>query len=474
MMLSGEAGIASSRAAVSGRRGSGEMRRTLRFEDPEIERTFQAEYFDDNIAYVRAALLLAAGAWVFFGLLPLLTRGSNDVADEGMVWHLVITLGLGVGVSSLSFGLTFVRGYSQWWQWALVAMVLASTALADIHRILTQNPETWTGVVNLLLVLAFTYILFRLHYQYAAIGGVLVIAYYNAIRVLFQTTGDIELLYPDIHLIVFAIAGTGGAFILERFARLLFLRERQLDRERERGDALLRNILPELIIDELKTREPDVQDARIAESCPDVTVLFADLVDFTSHAARFGPELLVATLDGVFTRLDRLADRCGLEKIKTIGDAYMAVAGVPRWRSDHVEAAAEMALGIHGIISDGRWPDGGAISARIGIACGPVTAGVIGHRKFAYDIWGDTVNLASRLESAAAPGSILVSDAVFRRLRGRYAFGPPLDVTLKGKGQVRAYSLLAHVEAAAGARSSSSRGSPHVVARKGAVTARDP
>jgi adenylate cyclase len=425
-----------------------EMRRTLRFSDARVERSFQDQYFRDNVGYVRTALLFAIGVWAFFGLLPLLTRGSNVVADEGMAWHLVVTLGAGAGVASLSLASTFVRSYARWWQWAIVALVLVSTSLADIHRIVTRHPETWTGVVNLMLVLAFTYVLFRLQYPYAALGGVLVIAYYNVIRVIFVTAGDVELLLPDLYLFAFAVAGTSGAFVLERFARLLFLRERQLDRERERGDALLRNILPEAIIDRLKTLEPDTEDARIAEWCPDVTVLFADLVGFTAHAADIEPDVLVVTLDQVFARLDQLADQCGLEKIKTIGDAYLAVAGVPRSRSDHVEAAVEMALGAREGLSDCRWPDGEALSVRIGIACGPVVAGVIGHRKFAYDVWGDTVNLASRLESAAAPGSILVSDAVFRRLRSKYLFAPPRVLDLKGKGHVKAHTLLASTSAA--------------------------
>lgn len=198
--------------------------------------------------------------------------------------------------------------------------------------------------------------------------------------------------------------GTAAAFALERYARLLFLRERDLEREWERGDALLRNVLPEAVINRLKMREPGTEDGRIAERYAEATVLFADLVDFTERAARMDPDELIAMLDGIFIRWDELADRFGLEKIKTIGDAYMAVAGVPDVKANHVEAAAEMSLEIRDSVSRLRWPTGVPISARIGIACGPVVAGVIGHRKFAYDIWGDTVNAASRLESSAAAG----------------------------------------------------------------------
>ncbi len=209
---------------------------------------------------------------------------------------------------------------------------------------------------------------------------------YNTTRGLVRAPGDIGLLEPDVYLFAFATVGTAAAFTLEQFARLLFLRERDLDRERQRGDALLRNVPPEAIINRLKMREPGIEDGRIAERYAEATVLFADLVGFTERAARMDSDELIAMLDGVFIRWDELADRFGLEKIKTIGDAYMAVAGVPEARADHVEAAADMSLEIRDSVSQLRWPTGVPISVRIGIACGPVIAGVIGHRKFAYDI----------------------------------------------------------------------------------------
>jgi adenylate cyclase len=150
----------------------------------------------------------------------------------------------------------------------------------------------------------------------------------------------------------------------------------------------------------------------------------------------------VALLDELFSAFDAAAERHGVEKIKTIGDAYMAVAGVPEERPDHVEAAADMGLEMRDSLSKHRWPGDVPIVARIGIACGPVIAGIIGQRKFAYDVWGDTVNAASRLESAASPGSIQVSDAVRDRLCGTHAFRGPYLVDLKGKGETRTHTLV--------------------------------
>jgi len=407
---------------------------SLRFTDAGLERGFQEQYFRDNIAYVRTAHVIAIVGWAFFGIF-VAPPGSHES-------YLVITLLAGVGVTSVSLGLTYRRRFARWWQPSVAALVVVYPALSELYRMLWGHPADWTGVVGLLLVLAFAYALLRLQYRYAALAGLLAIVCYNVTRILIQEPGDIGLIQPDIYFVAFAVVGTAAAFALERFARLLFLRERDVDRERERGDALLRNILPESIIGRLKMREPGIEDGRIAEMYAEATFLFADLVGFTERAAHMDPDELIATLDEVFGRWDQLADRFGLEKIKTIGDAYMAVAGVPEARTDHVEAAAHMALEIRDGLSELRWPTGSSISVRIGIACGPVIAGVIGHRKFAYDIWGDTVNAASRLESAAVPGSIQVSDAVYDRLCGNYAFREPYVVDLKGKGLTTAHTLL--------------------------------
>ncbi|MGZ8578873.1 MAG: adenylate/guanylate cyclase domain-containing protein, partial [Actinomycetota bacterium] len=154
------------------------------------------------------------------------------------------------------------------------------------------------------------------------------------------------------------------------------------------------------------------------------------------------PAQLVSLLDDVFRRFDALAADLRLEKIKTIGDAYMVAAGAPEPRADHAEAAAEMALGILEVMRESTWPTGDPLQVRVGIASGPVVAGVIGRQKFAYDLWGDTVNLASRLESNGEPGRILVSETTQQLLEGRFRFDAPCTVDLKGRGPTRAYFLL--------------------------------
>ncbi|MGZ5213617.1 MAG: adenylate/guanylate cyclase domain-containing protein [Actinomycetota bacterium] len=213
-----------------------------------------------------------------------------------------------------------------------------------------------------------------------------------------------ELWLSDSFLVSIAVIGMAAGYGLERTTRLVFLRERQLDLARRRADDLLRNTLPGSVVDRLQAGDTAPEEAQIADRLESVTVLFADLVRFTEHASRVAPHELVVVLDDVFTRFDELADRVGMEKIKTVGDSYMAVAGAPDPGPDHAGAAAEMALGVLACLKGARWPTGEPMDVRVGVASGPVVAGVIGRRKFAYDLWGDTVNVASRLESRGEPG----------------------------------------------------------------------
>ena len=186
---------------------------------------------------------------------------------------------------------------------------------------------------------------------------------------------------------------------------------------RRQSDALLRNVLPDSIADRLKGGE-----RVIADHYEQASVLFADVVDFTPFAEAQTPQRTVEVLNDLFTGFDRLAERFGLEKIKTIGDAYMVVAGVPQPRDDHAEVLVEMGLAMLNQVAAHAPVDGRQLQIRVGIASGPLVAGVIGERKFSYDLWGDTVNTASRMESSGIPGRIQVTDETCRLLAGRYPF----------------------------------------------------
>ncbi|MEG3844161.1 adenylate/guanylate cyclase domain-containing protein [Microcoleus sp. herbarium14] len=206
--------------------------------------------------------------------------------------------------------------------------------------------------------------------------------------------------------------------------------------QQEQSERLLLNILPEEIANRLKRG-----DSKIADTFADVTVLFADIVGFTQLSSRVSPTQLVALLNDIFSTFDNLAERHGLEKIKTIGDAYMVVGGLPIPRKDHAEAIAEMALDMLDAISDFSNTHNQDFSIRIGINSGPVVAGVIGIKKFIYDLWGDTVNTASRMESHGKPGCIQVTSTTYQLLQEKYIFESRGAIEVKGKGMMNTYLL---------------------------------
>jgi adenylate cyclase len=209
----------------------------------------------------------------------------------------------------------------------------------------------------------------------------------------------------------------------------------ELEQEKARSHRLLLNILPQQIIDRMQSGE-----TVIADRFESVTVLFSDFVAFTSISSELEAPVLVENLNNLFSEFDDLCEQMGVEKIKTIGDAYLAVGGLPGTRADHAAAVAETALGmadvIKGIDGSGSW------QIRIGIHTGPAVAGVIGTRKFVYDVWGDTVNVASRLQDTSEPNRIQVSEPVANALQASFELEPRGSIDLKGKGATKTYFLL--------------------------------
>ena len=224
---------------------------------------------------------------------------------------------------------------------------------------------------------------------------------------------------------------TTTAYVLLQY----FVRAR--DREQAKSERLLLNVLPSPVAARLKHAE-----GIIADGFADVTVLFADIVGFTPLSERLAAADLVAVLDRVFAAWDELAAHYGVEKIKTIGDAYMVAGGIPLPREDHVEAIAEMALAMGPEIARVATETGLPLQVRIGIDTGPVVAGVIGRAKFIYDLWGDTVNTASRMESHAPPGTIQLTSRTYDRLCTRYELQPRGTIEVKGKGPMNPYLLI--------------------------------
>ncbi|MBD1827736.1 response regulator [Microcoleus vaginatus GB1-A2] len=215
------------------------------------------------------------------------------------------------------------------------------------------------------------------------------------------------------------------------------LAEEALKVQQEQSEKLLLNILPKPIAERLKAEQ-----STIADSFAQVSVLFADIVGFTELSARMSPTELVKRLNVIFSHFDQLAEKYGVEKIKTIGDAYMVVGGLPTPRHDHAEAIAQMALGMQAKIAKLSAETGEKLAIRVGINSGPVVAGVIGVSKFTYDLWGDTVNVAARMEATGFAGSIQVTDVTYELLKDKYLFERRGVIPVKGKGDMMTYWLL--------------------------------
>ena len=238
-----------------------------------------------------------------------------------------------------------------------------------------------------------------------------------------------EVRSPEEELESYRTALTQLESIQTHYSHLVDRLMADLETEKARSDALLRNVLPERIIERLNNGE-----ASISDRFDDVAIVFTDLVGFTEMSAANDPAVVVGTLNEVFSRFDQLSVDFGVEKIKTIGDAYMAAAGLLDRREDHVDAAVRLGLGMLAALDEVNSATGNTWSMRVGVHAGPVMAGIIGTRKYVYDVWGDTVNTASRLQTTAPPGTVHLTRSVAERL-------DPDSFTLEGHDSVELKGL---------------------------------
>ena len=295
-------------------------------------------------------------------------------------------------------------------------------------------------------------------YQYYLIAGTLGILILGTERIVLTVALGVLAIGLSVTLHVVLPRNTGdlsptlfGTFITNMVASsvILFavafyafrqtaLAEAAVEREHERSEALLANILPQRVATRLKQQ----MDTVIADNYPEASILFADMAGFTARASDTAPDELVRFLNGVFTRLDSLVEYHGLEKIKTTGDGYMVVSGVPEPRADHAGALADLALDILDALAGLVDSKGRAVPVRLGIASGPVVAGVVGTRKFFYDVWGDAVNTASRMESTGVAGKIQIAPSTFELLTDRFELEERGVIEVRGKEPMRTWFLI--------------------------------
>lgn len=345
-------------------------------------------------------------------------------------------------------------------------LAAAATAIPMLTAVISLvamwiTPSSYPGVMHLvvggtILTSAITMVLFGGIFEsagaatwgmLAVIGGVAVFGDRRAHvwLVVFGITSGVAIVlaqqidplyeYPNPDVLAAYNLGLISLFIYV----MLYYFVRQSDTLFQQAENLLRNVLPDEIAERLKRSED-----MIADEFESASILFADVVDFTPIAAQIGPGQVVDLLNELFTAFDAMVDVRGLEKIKTVGDAYMVAAGVPVPREDHTRAACELALAMQAHVGT-RTFGGRQLEIRIGLASGPLTAGIIGTKKFSYDLWGDTVNLASRMESTGVPGRIQLDAATHDLIAPWFVCVRRGVIDVPGKGRLETFFLVREV-----------------------------
>ena len=344
------------------------------------------------------------------------------------VWPLVLTSFISVIILTATLVLWRKQRRRQ-----LALAIAAALILADISLVILFL--SWAfGAQYAAITLFLTFMLTSLYPRWVTVAVAVVIMllfigwYYYT--VFFPPLASV----PPLQLAVFNSLNIAATFGTIGIATLYLVNE--ADRAEQANEELLNNVLPSSIAARLKKKEPT-----IADGFQNASILFADLVGFTPVSQKLTPDELVEMLDTIFSRFDELVDQYGLEKIKTIGDEYMVASGIPTPREDHAQALADFALAMRDSLTEYSETNGVDLRMRIGINSGPVVAGVIGKRRFLYDLWGDSVNTASRMESHGIPGEIQITEATRDLLDGQFTYVDRGVIDIKGKGPMQTYLL---------------------------------
>ncbi len=407
----------------------------LRFPEP-METAFREDYNRRWLTTNRAAFAGGILLIAVFGVVDVWAAPHHLATILFLRYAVCCTIT--VGLLLFSFSPTYLRLMQPL---GTTVVIVVGCALVMMDAVIAQGePGFGLYIFGVPIVIVFAYTAPRLRFPYALTAGTVLAAVSIVVAVadgaLRGNDAPVRFLVTEGILLATNLIGMLAGYFIESGLRSNYMQQLILEQERQRSDALLLNILPAPVAERLKRGES------VVDGYDEVTVLFADLVGFTPMSAEMSPQALVTFLNQIFSRFDRLAEDHTLEKIKTIGDAYLAVGGMPVPRSDHAERVARFAMDMQKAIDEVGARQGVPVRLRIGMHTGPVVAGVIGLRKFSYDLWGDTVNTASRMESHGEPGRIHVSDASHERLKDRFAFEGPVLVNVKGKGEMQTYYLV--------------------------------
>lgn len=401
---------------------------TARLADPVLERRYLAARRDGDLKRFRVSAGLACAANMIFVLLDLAVIPEDS---HMAVATRLVTAFPGAGAI---YAMTYVETFKQRQNILAWIAIGAATLSYGYLNLISDTPDEYLS--GYVIIQMFLFFILPLNFVTSiTIGAVCTLVFalsFTAVRDL--AFGSLLTIYSQ-YLVVLLVGGF-AVHQLNVLRRGQFLNEIEIERQKSQYFELLTRILPGSIVARMERGEE-----RIADNVPEAVVLFADVVGFTSLAARNTPEAVVASLDGLFNTFDRLVDKHGLEKIKTIGDAYMVAGGVPQAQPDPAGSAARLALDMLAVAKQHQATEGERLQIRVGLHCGPVLAGVIGQSRVGYDLWGDTVNLASRLQALAEPGTALVSAAMRQALDDRFNLATLGPREIKGLGNVPVWRL---------------------------------
>lgn len=408
------------------------------FADSDVERDFQVESYETSTrSFLRFSVALGSVAFLAYGIHDRLVLPSLYET----AWK--IRYGVFLPIAALVLGALRARQLGPWREPLMLLFGLGATGVVSFIGALAPGVASvlYTSYAPLFVVMG--PFLLRMAVGTELAFTVVTLALYLGFDAAFGHAGGTLRLSMCTTIVTMGAIGALVANQQARQARQSFLQQRTierqiaaLDEEKRRSEELLLNVLPPAIAERLKS-----SNQAIADGFAEVSVLFADIVGFTVMSERIAPADLVERLNEIFSSFDDLVEKLRLEKIKTIGDAYMVAGGLNLERHDHAEALAEMALAMQRRMAGFSEAFGEPLSIRIGIHTGPAVAGVIGKKKFIYDVWGDTVNTASRMESHGEPGTIHVTDAVHARLESKYEFVARGEIDVKGKGRMKTWYL---------------------------------
>jgi class 3 adenylate cyclase len=414
----------------------------LRFPE-DVEAQFREEYHVNTISTTRMALVLGLILYSLFGILDIYAIPiSKDI-----VW--VIRYGIVAPVMVAALVVSYSRRFQKYIQ-LIMGIVVAISGLGIVAMIaITREAEFGNRFyfTGLILISMWGYSLSRLRFWNAVLANVVIMMGYE-----FASIGVKQLLTSETGIVVFTmhnffflganIIGMFASYALERYTRRDFLQKYTIQAERDQADRVLYNVLPETIAERLKQNQET-----IAEEFNSASVLFADIVNFTPISARFAPNEVFDMLNDLFSRFDELVDKYDVEKIQVAGDAYMVAAGVPNPRPDHATVLARLALDMLDCVKTVKYLEGKhPIEIRIGLNSGSLMAGVIGRKKYYYALWGDMVNIASRMQSHGTSGKIQITREMYELVKDDFVCEYIGRINVKGKGPMEAWHLLAKKE----------------------------